>query len=260
MARLTPPAARDASARVARAAGFADRASDLLAFLRRPTPAPACLGAAPLAGAGARGVAVALAAVLAVHLALDLPARLLLALADARAAFLPAPALPDMGLARQALVALLIAPVLEELAFRGWLSGRIAALRLALHGFAALGVLLARFLAPEGWQPGFAMLALGLVCAGLVQWQRAAARDAAVPGWFTRHFAAITWASALAFGLIHLGNYAPLAHPFGVLVVAPQVIGGLCLAYTRTRLGLGAAMAHHALYNLLWLAAQGAGG
>jgi membrane protease YdiL (CAAX protease family) len=62
------------------------------------------------------------------------------------------------------------------------------------------------------------------------------------------------WGSALVFGLIHLGNYEPLTHPFGVLVVLPQTIGGLLLAYTRARLGLGAAMAHHAMYNAVFLA------
>jgi membrane protease YdiL (CAAX protease family) len=62
------------------------------------------------------------------------------------------------------------------------------------------------------------------------------------------------WGSTLLFGLMHLGNYEPLAHPLGVLAVLPQTIGGLLLAYTRTRLGLGAAMAHHAAYNAVFLA------
>jgi membrane protease YdiL (CAAX protease family) len=75
-----------------------------------------------------------------------------------------------------------------------------------------------------------------------------------VPAWFARHFHWFVWGSSLLFGLIHLGNYEPLAHPLGVLVVLPQTIGGLLLAYTRTRLGLGAAMAHHAAYNALFLA------
>jgi hypothetical protein len=39
-------------------------------------------------------------------------------------------------------------------------------------------------------------------------------------------------------------------------VVAPQLIGGLFLAYVRTRLGLRAAMAHHAAYNALAMAVE----
>jgi hypothetical protein len=57
-----------------------------------------------------------------------------------------------------------------------------------------------------------------------------------------------------AAGLIHLGNYTPIQHPLGLLIVLPQTIGGLLLAYVRTRLGLGAAMAHHAAYNAVFLA------
>ena len=41
-----------------------------------------------------------------------------------------------------------------------------------------------------------------------------------------------------------------------VLAVLPQTIGGLLLAYTRTRLGLRAAMLQHALYNALYLASD----
>ena len=62
------------------------------------------------------------------------------------------------------------------------------------------------------------------------------------------------WGSTLVFGLMHLGNYEALTHPLGLAVVLPQTIGGLLLAYTRTRLGLGAAMAHHAAYNAVFLA------
>jgi membrane protease YdiL (CAAX protease family) len=77
-----------------------------------------------------------------------------------------------------------------------------------------------------------------------------------VPAWFTRNFHWFVWGSTLLFGLIHLGNYEPLTHPLGVLVVLPQTIGGLLLAYTRTRLGLRAAMLHHAAYNALFLASD----
>lgn len=49
--------------------------------------------------------------------------------------------------------------------------------------------------------------------------------------------------------MLHLGNYEALTHPLGLLVVSPLMLGGMLLAYTRTRLGLRAAMAHHAAYN-----------
>ena len=93
-----------------------------------------------------------------------------------------------------------------------------------------------------------------MALAGLVQWSLTRTRDTAVPAWFKRHFHWFVWGSTLLFGLAHLGNYEALTSPLGVLVVLPQTIGGLLLAYTRTRLGLGAAMAHHAAYNAVFLA------
>jgi membrane protease YdiL (CAAX protease family) len=149
-----------------------------------------------------------------------------------------------------------VAPLLEELAFRGWLKGRIAALRFALYGFAAMGLFLAAPYMPAQYVTDVSSAGVGVVFVGLLHWGATRNQGNRVPAWFTRHFHWIVWGSSLAFGLIHLGNYEPLAHPLGLLVVLPQTLGGLVLAYTRTRLGLGAAMAHHAAYNALYLASD----
>ena len=117
------------------------------------------------------------------------------------------------------------------------LRGQVAALRFAAYGFAAMG----------------------LVFAGLIHWGLTSHRDTTVPAWFTLHFHWVVWGSTLLFGLIHLGNFTALTHPLGLLVVLPQTIGGLLLAYTRTRLGLRAAIAHHAAFNAVWLTAQSSG-
>jgi hypothetical protein len=37
-----------------------------------------------------------------------------------------------------------------------------------------------------------------------------------------------------------------------LIAVAPQVVGGVLLAYTRTRLGLGWAILHHSAYNAVF--------
>lgn len=203
-----------------------------------------------------RAAALALLVVFVVDLALDTLVTWLTATWDAGAGFLPEPVEEDIPFLEDAFNALLVAPVLEELAFRAWLTGRTAALRFAAYGFAAMGVLMASLVAPPAWAMPLGLAGAGIALAGLIHWNAARDRDTQVPLWFTRNFHWIVWMSSLGFGLIHLGNYEALTHPLGILVVLPQTIGGLLLAYTRTRLGLGAAIAHHAAYNALAMALE----
>lgn len=201
-----------------------------------------------------KAAALVLLVVFALDIGLDQLVSGLLAGWDAEAGFLPAAHDEDISLAEDLFLSLLFAPLTEEALFRGWMRGQIAALRFAAFGFAALALFSASLWAPPEWTLMMGGAGVVLVFAGLVQWSLTRHRDTAVPAWFTRHYGALVWGSTVLFGLIHLGNYEPLAHPLGVLVVLPQAIGGLLLAYTRTRLGLGAAIAHHAAYNAVWMA------
>lgn len=225
------------------------RAGDAARFMARPTP-----HGAPLPWGGA--LLLALGTVFALDLALDGLAAWLTALADGYAPFLPAERVEETTLAEDLFGYLLLAPVLEELVYRGWLTGRVAALRFAAFGFAAEALLFATLFLDAGLATPVALGAVALVLAGLVQWSATRERDTAVPAWFTRHFHWFVWGSTLLFGLVHLGNYEGLSSSWGVLVVLPQTIGGLLLAYIRTRLGLRAAMLHHAAYNALFLASD----
>jgi membrane protease YdiL (CAAX protease family) len=172
---------------------------------------------------------------------------------DAQAGFLPSSDFAPQSDSRRIIGFLIFAPVFEELLFRSWLRGQVAALRFAAYGFAAMGLLLAGIAFNADDSPLVGLGAVGLVFAGLIHWGLTSHRDTSVPGWFVRHFRWIVWGSTLLFGLIHLGNFTGLTHPLGLLVVLPQTIGGLLLAYTRTRLGLRAAIAHHAAFNAVWL-------
>jgi membrane protease YdiL (CAAX protease family) len=222
------------------------RVGDALGFMIRPS-----FAAQPMAWG--RALVLALVAVFALDLALDTLVAVVTEAWDAQAGFLPEPIDIGSSLAEEVFSSLLLAPVLEELLFRGWLNGRLAGLRFALYGFAALGLFMVSLLVPPEHAMTIALAAAAVVFAGLIHWSRTRHRDTAVPLWFTRHFHWFVWGSSLVFGLIHLGNYEALAHPLGLLVVLPQTIGGLLLAYTRTRLGLGAAMLHHAAYNAVFL-------
>ena len=227
--------------------GLAARVADGLRFMRRPSP-----GGLPLPWG--RGLLVALLAVFALDLALDTLAAAATGWLDSRFGFLPAPVEEETTLAEDLFGYLLLAPVLEELVYRGWLTGRIAALRFAACGFVAEALFIAALFASVDVAGPLGLAGVGVAFAGLVHWSLTRDRDTAVPDWFTRHFHWFVWGSSLLFGLVHLGNYEALTHPLGVLVVLPQTIGGLLLAYTRTRLGLRAAMAHHAAYNAVFLA------
>ncbi|WP_143736932.1 CPBP family glutamic-type intramembrane protease [Erythrobacter tepidarius] len=222
---------------------------DLARFMWRPVPC-----GVPLPWG--RTLLLVLFAVFVLDLALDALAAMVTEWLDSLAAFLPAPIEEETTLAEDLFGYLLFAPVLEELVYRGWLTGRIAALRFAAYGFAAEGIFIAGLFVPPALAETLGLTGVAVALAGLVHWSLTRAQDTAVPAWFTRHFHWFVWGSSLLFGLIHLGNYEPLASPLGVLVVLPQTIGGLLLAYTRTRLGLRAAIVHHAAYNVVFLAGE----
>lgn len=149
----------------------------------------------------------------------------------------------------------LLAPLLEEPLHRGWLTGRKAALRFAAFGCAALVLCLIGFVIGTNGGRIFALFGVAAAFIGLVQWGLTRHRDCAVPDAFIRHFRWLVWGSSLVFGLIHLGNFKPFTNPLGVLVVLPLMLAGMLLAYTRTRLGLRAAILHHAGYNMALVAA-----
>ncbi len=223
-----------------------ERLVDVARFAVRPTYA-----AQPMAWS--RAAALALMTVFAAACALDWLTWLAIDWWDAQAGFLPPSIRRYDSAGDLAFKALLLAPIVEEALFRGWLSGRVAALRFAAFGIAAHGLFFASLWAVEAWQMPLALGGLVLAFAGLVQWLRRRERETQVPDWFLRHFRWLVWGSSLFFAAIHFGNYAPIADPRGVLVVTSQLIGGLVLAYIRTRLGLGAAIAYHAAYNGLVL-------
>lgn len=227
--------------------GLRERLVDVARFAARPTPGASALPPWP------RRVAP-LCAMLGIALAADLALRVVLAALDGPGGIQPAARFTGKSLAEQAFSFLVLAPLLEEALFRGWMSGRRAALRFALHGLVALALLGGGLLIGGGASLLFGLAAVGVVLAGLVRWLAARDQERDVPAWFTRHFAALVWASTLLFALVHLGNYPPLSYPAGLLLVLPQLVGGVLLAYTRTRLGLEAAMLQHAIYNAVFLA------
>jgi len=141
--------------------------------------------------------------------------------------------------------ALLWAPIVEELVFRYGLRQPIKSLWLLPFAIAAM------LMGPQ-WQ---AMLLLGagvLLCWWLhgrksLAWHPSLHWHAA----YRRRFPWVLHLACLAFAAVHLHNFSLQSAPLWLLplMVAPQWLTGLVLAWLRVRRGIGAAIVLHAIFN-----------
>lgn len=146
--------------------------------------------------------------------------------------------------------AVLLAPVLEELFFRGWMSGRPAALWLTAIALAALALFVA--LARGNPLAMVAILGGTLIVAALAWWRTR--RDTRPPAWFAPAFPAMFHGVTALFALMHVFNYPALT--LAVLpMVLPQLWSGLMLGYIRVRQGLLASILAHIASNAAMLTA-----
>lgn len=141
-------------------------------------------------------------------------------------------------------VVILAAPILEEMLFRGWLTGRIRALWLLACALAIAALL---YGSTQGLNPvtvgaGF----LALLIAMPIGWFFL--RKKRTPGWFDAGFPVIFYLGAAGFALVHMANY-PSFSMLALPLVLPQFWAGLVLGFIRMRIGLVAAMLAHALSN-----------
>ncbi|MEE4451809.1 type II CAAX prenyl endopeptidase Rce1 family protein [Novosphingobium resinovorum] len=141
-------------------------------------------------------------------------------------------------------ITIIIAPVLEELIFRGWQTGRPRALWLlgCLVVFAVL-VASAKALAPLVLAG--ALLVLAVAALGGWLWLR---KREEAPAAYRTAYPALFWLVALGFAGVHLMNY-PAISALSLPMVLPQLWAGLLLGFTRQRIGLPGAMLQHALAN-----------
>lgn len=161
--------------------------------------------------------------------------------------------IPDNALGNMELTPMLVAtivlivPLLEELAFRGWLSGRPAQLLpFAILIAAALltGFVIRPDLAVQGGIIGAALLVAIAMAFKL--------RGRAPFGWFQRHFVWFYLLASLAFAAVHLTNYED-ASPLFLLLVIPQGIAGLIFGYSRVTYGLWSNVMLHMMHNATFI-------
>ena len=157
------------------------------------------------------------------------------------------------------LQALLWAPIVEELTFRHGLRQPGRAVWLVPACVVAL-------LSGPRW---YAVALTGMVV--LLCWwpylRRIPARPAALPWrWrraYLRVFPWVVHGSCLLFAAVHLNNFSLNQTPWWLmpLLVLPQWLTGLALAWLRVRRGIGASMLLHGMFNggpllVVWLALQ----
>lgn len=187
--------------------------------------------------------------VLARIFVLDLAAMaVLIGLASALVAFgvyIPETAIAGMEFTLPIILMVVIgAPVMEEVAFRGWLSGRpgpfFALLLLAVGG---IGAGLLHISSPVGSAFLGVSALIAATAALFFLWKRPAM------GWFARGFPAFFWLSTISFALVHLANFEEGSLAVLLPLVLPQFILGSMLGYIRVRFALWAAIALHAAHN-----------
>lgn len=223
--------------------------AELFAFLRRPVP----MEASGLNADGAMGRWLVLAAFQIGVLGLVVMP--LIALWQKAFALSPPNAFEGLGPLALWGGAVLLAPVLEELFFRGWMSGTRRAL--ALMGVVVAGLVL--FVALGRGKPliGGAILLATIIVAAVSWWRKR--RDRVVPEWFARHFSLLLYGTTAIFAAMHLFNYATITL-VAVPMVLPQFWSGVMFAHMRVRLGLPASILNHIASNAIVLSVALASG
>jgi membrane protease YdiL (CAAX protease family) len=212
-------------------------------FIRRPVLPPKASGICPDA-------LVATLRLFALDMLL-MGAIILLAILAIAAGFVPpGNAVADLQWDMQTiLLVVLAAPLMEEVAFRSWLSGRPGhVLALALLGGGAIAAAMLGVTRTGNAASHGVALAMGaaliLALAALVLLR---ARPAL--GWFRRIFPGLYWLSTLAFALVHLANYTEGSLAILLPLVIPQFISGSIFGYARVHFGLWSAVLLHMLHN-----------
>lgn len=143
----------------------------------------------------------------------------------------------------------ILGPLIEEIIFRGWLSG---AWRAALATVASLGVIyggseiLGPFFSGEGVVK---TLVLVMSAAAILLAFSPLDKARRIFG-FDRIFPIVFFAQAVAFGTLHFQNYVASSLVIALLATLPLIACGLIWGYARVRLGLASAVILHSAYNV----------
>lgn len=148
------------------------------------------------------------------------------------------------------LAMIVIGPLIEEIMFRGWLTGTMRAF-LGCAAFIAIwfgGTSLAAEYIPAALrQLTYAGLALCGLALFLWLTRKKPVHQLA---WFQRLFPLLFWMQGLVFGALHFSNIANASWVLSALSIAPLVICGWIWGYARVTIGFGPAWLLHTAYNI----------
>ena len=143
----------------------------------------------------------------------------------------------------------ILGPLVEEIIFRGWLSGTWCSVLATAFGLTAIyggSALLDSYLGE-----GSAIKPLILAAGAIAIFSVFSLLDNAnrIFG-FDRIFPFVFYAQAVAFGALHFQNYAASSLAIALFATLPLIACGLIWGYARVRLGLASAVILHAAYNV----------
>jgi membrane protease YdiL (CAAX protease family) len=148
-----------------------------------------------------------------------------------------------------AIAVVIVGPLVEEVIFRGWLTGTwrsIAGSGLFLAIFYGGGFLLTSL---DVGTPGIKQLGIAIVSLTAFWLLRPLDSGPRIPG-YDQAFPFLFWGQGIVFGLLHYPNFAGTSPLLAVGLTLPLIVCAWLWGYARIVLGLGGAVLLHAAYNV----------
>jgi membrane protease YdiL (CAAX protease family) len=173
----------------------------------------------------------------------------LLSLLEALGVSLPQDKL-KLDSAKLYVVAILIAPAIEEFLFRFWLKGRRIDFTLLFGVVMLIAVIsfLSTYLGGLERSELTALL-LGWAIVMTMELVFGWKHRNSVPAVYHKLFPTALWCSSVVFAFLHVFNYAGEIQPILIIMVMPQFVSSTLFAFARLRHGMWANIGMHSLHN-----------
>ena len=146
-----------------------------------------------------------------------------------------------------AALAVIMAPILEEAAFR--LPMKFSYVRISIALGVALLVIAGQIQDEKTAGMVIGMVLLSVFIYQFVNNQKDNLLNEKLGNWWEHHFYIPFWLLTVAFALLHLSNFGDFPLHFAPFLVLPQFVLGAILGYVRTGFGFVYAVLFHALHN-----------